>query len=72
MGVVGKVTPILGLYDNAKQLYIEGFNWNDATQLTAGTVLLGFSATLGAPVVFVGGLGLFVWELAETYNQQNK
>lgn len=45
---------------------------DDTAQVAAGVALVGFSATLGAPVVFVGGLGLFVWELAEGYNQQKK
>ncbi|MFN8406110.1 MAG: hypothetical protein U0X71_01350 [Sphingobacteriaceae bacterium] len=71
MGVAGKVAPLGGLIDNGVQIS-QGFNWNDAAQLAVGGVLVGFSATLGAPVVFVGGLGLFVWELGETYLEQNK
>ena len=71
MGVVGKVS-YLGPLDNVRQMTIEGFNWNDATQAAAGTVLIGFSATLGAPVVLVGTLGLFAWELGETYVNQQK
>ncbi|TXI15956.1 MAG: hypothetical protein E6Q66_00355 [Pedobacter sp.] len=71
MGVAGKVS-YLGPLDNVRQIAMEGFNWNDAAQAVAGTVLIGFSATLGAPVVFIGTLGLFAWELGETYINQQK
>lgn len=67
MGATGKVTPWVGLADNGYQLY-QAFNWNDAAQLAAGAALIGFSSSLGAPVILVGGIGLFVWELAEIHN----
>ncbi len=66
--VTGRVTALAGIADNLTQLKVEGFNWNDAAQIAVGAALIGFSSSLGAPVVFVGGLGLFIWELAETYN----
>ncbi len=75
LGTVGKVTPVLGVYDNYLQMKITGFNWNDMTQAAAGTALVGvgvFAGTAGAPIVFIGGLGLFAWELGEAYLNQQK
>ena len=72
MNLTGRITPWGGIVDNLGQLAVEGFNKNDAAQLVAGAALIGFSTTLGAPVVFVGGLGLFIWELGETYVNMQK
>ncbi len=75
LGTVGKVTPWVGIADNLNQMRIEGFNKNDMSQVGAGIALVGVAAIGGtamAPVVFVGGLGLFVWELGEAYMSQEK
>jgi hypothetical protein len=75
MSIAGKFTAWTGPLDNALQMGIEGFNWNDASQLATGAALIGVAAiggTAAAPVVFIGGLGLFVWELGETYINQQK
>ncbi|MGB4775956.1 MAG: hypothetical protein WBP45_12335 [Daejeonella sp.] len=67
----GHALTLTSLADNTVQLS-EGFNYNDAAQLGVGAVLIGtaFIATapVSVPVVFIGGLGLFVWELAEGQN----
>ena len=65
----GKGFALVGLADNVIQLGVEGFNVEDTSQLAIGAVLFGFSATLGAPVVFVAGTGLFVWEMYEQYGR---
>lgn len=68
----GHVLTATSMLDNAVQIS-EGFNWNDASQLGVGGVLIGtafvFSAPISVPVVFIGGVGLFIWELAENQNQ---
>ncbi|MFN8406112.1 MAG: hypothetical protein U0X71_01360 [Sphingobacteriaceae bacterium] len=75
LGTAGKVTPWVGIVDNVRQMTIEGFNRNDVAQLATGAALIGVGfvgGTAAAPVVFVGGLGLFVWELGEAYMSQQK
>ncbi len=56
--------------DNVFQL-TNGFNWNDAGQVGAGGALIGVgffaSAPVTVPVVFIGGIGLFIWEQTENY-----
>ena len=63
----GRGFAYFGPVDNALQIVDEGFNALDITQLAIGGALIGFSSTLGAPVVLVGGVGLMVWEMYEQY-----
>lgn len=76
MGVAGKLTPVGGIVDNLIQMDKEGFNKTDMTQAGLGVALMGvtaFGGAVAAPVVFIGGVVLFVWELGETHmNQSNK
>ncbi|MES2651405.1 MAG: hypothetical protein V4663_06670 [Bacteroidota bacterium] len=64
----GHILTATSIIDNTVQLS-EGFNWNDASQLGVGGVLIGTafiaSAPVSVPVVFIGGLGLFFWEVFE-------
>ena len=50
----------LSLYDNYKQLKIEGFNCNDSIQLAAGTVLVGVGLSGVAMASMVTFISLFI------------
>ena len=75
MKITGKFTPLVGVYNNFEQMQVKGFNWNDMGQAGTGVALAGIGllgGSVATPVVFIGGLGLFVWELAEAYKDLPK
>lgn len=74
MSVMGIGAGLFGIRDNIRQLKMEGFNWNDAAQVgvqgaivVAAVIVTVTGSTVLVPILSVGGLTLFAWELAETH-----
>ena len=74
MGKIGIMGSVLGIRDNIKQIHIEGFNWNDVAQVITQTVVVGMALVVMAggsavlvPIISIGGMTLFAWELAESH-----
>lgn len=74
MAGMGIAAGLFGIYDNGKQLEKQGFNWNDMAQMGVQGVLVGmavFTVTTGGtifvPIIAIGGITLFAWELAESH-----
>ncbi len=74
MGKIGIGAGFWSIYDNFKQIGREGFNWNDILQIGIQIVIVWMAIVVSAggstvlvPIVSIGGMALFAWELAETH-----
>jgi hypothetical protein len=74
MSCISIAAGVFGIYDNLKQIEIQGFNLNDAIQVGIQGVIVGMAiitiitgATVLVPIISIGGMILFAWELAESH-----